>query len=117
MRREDYLSFDSLQDSLRKERFGEVDHDSGRGANLCGCSVSLYSVLTIAFAPATRGRIAAIESVSYLAIQHRTAKHPRFAGELVSREAQQGEDRIVRIRATFGGCSKHSFSMGTPQPG
>ncbi|KAM1406240.1 hypothetical protein ACFXTH_000929 [Malus domestica] len=41
-------------------------------------------MLTVAFAPTTRGRMAAVESVSYLAIQHRTAKHPHFAGELVS---------------------------------
>ncbi|KAM0988628.1 hypothetical protein FF1_012650 [Malus domestica] len=52
-----------------------------------------------------------------LAIQHRAVKRPRFASELVSGEAQQGKYRKVMIRAAFGGCSKHSFSMSTPQPG
>ncbi|KAM0956275.1 hypothetical protein ACFX11_024916 [Malus domestica] len=111
------LDFEELQDSLRRERFGEVDHGSGRVTNLCGCSVSLYGMLMVAFTPATRGRIAVVESVSYLAIQDHTAKRLHFASELVSGEAQQGEDRTIRIRAAFGGCSKHSSSMGIPQPG
>ncbi|TQE05814.1 hypothetical protein C1H46_008497 [Malus baccata] len=73
-------------------------------------------MLTIVFAPTKRGRIATVELVSYLTIQHRTAKRPRFTGELVSGETQQGEDHMVRIRVAFGGCSKHNSSMGTPQP-
>ncbi|KAM1096866.1 hypothetical protein ACFX19_014600 [Malus domestica] len=96
--------------------FDGVNQESLTESSGANAVVSLYRMLTIVFAPTKKGRIAAVESVSYLAIQHRTAKRPHFAGELVSGEAQQGEDHMVRIRAAFGGCIKHSSSMGTPQP-
>ncbi|KAM2437208.1 hypothetical protein EV1_014265 [Malus domestica] len=96
--------------------FDGVNQESLTESSGANAVVSLYRMLTIVFAPTKKGRIAAVKSVSYLAIQHRTAKCPHFAGELVSGEAQQGEDHMVRIRAAFGGCIKHSSSMGTPQP-